>query len=292
MSSAHQRWDLGLDSDPLRTFVAVSDTGSFTRAAEVVGRTQSAVSLQMKRLEGLAGGTLFERGSRGVAPTRLGMDLLINARRVVSLPEETSLALRAPPLIGPVRLGLPEEYGHAVLARALGTFAGRHPNVEVTVRYGRSSENLSRVGEGKLDLAVVFDWQDMTGGEILRHDPTVWVTSSRHSVHERSPLPVALYTSSGWCTDFALTFLEDRRITYRVAFTSDTNGGLKLAVTAGSAVAPISRSNVPEGCRELTSSEGFGAIDTSRLVLCRNARSSSEAIEGMAVAIGEAFQAS
>ncbi len=281
-----------LDSDLLRTFVAVSDTGSFTRAAELVGRTQSAISLQMKRLEALAGGVLFERGSRGVAPTRLGTDLLTNARRVVSLLEETSLALKAPPLMGPVRLGLPEEYGHAVLARALGAFAGRHPNVEVTVRYGPSSENRSRINEGKLDLAVLFDWQDMPGGETLRHDPTVWVTTDVHRIHERSPLPIALYASSGWCIDFAIKFLKDRSIGYRVAYTSDTNGGLKLAVMSGLAVAPISRSNIPEGCRELTSTEGFGAIDTSRLVIYRNVRSSSDAIDGMAFAIGEAFRSS
>lgn len=279
-----------LDSDLLRTFVAVSDTGSFTRAAERVGRTQSAVSLQMKRLEEAAGGALFERGSRGVVPTRRGSDLLTNARRVVTLLEETTLTLRAPPLTGPVRIGLPEEYGHAVLARALGAFAVRHPNVEVTVRYGRSSENLSRVGADELDLAVLFDWQDMPGAETLRHDPTVWVTSDLHRMHERSPLPIALYTSATWCTEFATKFLDQRRIAHRVAYTSDTNGGLKLAVMSGLAVAPLSRSNIPQGCRELTAAEGFGAIDASRLVLRRSARSTSDAIEGMAAAMGEAFR--
>ena len=281
---------MSLDSDLLRTFVAVSDSGSFTRAGEVVGRTQSAISLQMKRLEELAGGALFERGSRGVAPTRLGQDLLTNARRVLSLLEETSLALRAPPLTGPVRLGLPEEYGHAVLARALGAFAARHASVEVTVRYGPSAENLSRLTAGDLDLAVLFDWQTMPTGEVLRHDPTVWVTSERHRVHERSPLPVALYTSSGWCTDYAIKSLKTRGIAYRVAFTSDTNGGLKLAVAAGLAVAPMSRSNIPEDCRELTAAEGYGAIDASRLVLRRNPLSSSEAIDTMASALRDAFR--
>ena len=281
---------MSLDSDLLRTFVAVSDSGSFTRAGEVVGRTQSAISLQMKRLEELAGGALFERGSRGVAPTRLGQDLLTNARRVLSLLDETSLALRAPPLTGPVRLGLPEEYGHAVLARALGAFAARHAGVEVTVRYGPSAENLSRLTAGDLDLAVLFDWQTMPSGEVLRHDPTVWVTSERHRVHERSPLPVALYTSSGWCTDYAIKSLKTRHIAYRVAFTSDTNGGLKLAVAAGLAVAPMSRSNIPEDCRELTAAEGYGAIDASRLVLRRNLLSSSEAIDTMASALRDAFR--
>ena len=160
-----------LESDLLRTFVAVTDTGSFTRAAEVVGRSQSAVSLQMKRLEESAGGALFERGSRGVLPTRLGRVLLTHARRVVSLLEEAGLALKSPPLTGPVRLGLPEEYGHAILTRTLGAFARRHPDVEVTARCGSSAENLSRLDANALDVAIVFDWQDTPGGEVCGTTP-------------------------------------------------------------------------------------------------------------------------
>ena len=279
-----------LESDLLRTFVAVSDTGSFTRAAAIVGRTQSAVSLQMKRLEESAGGALFERGSRGVVPTRLGQVLLTHARRVVSLLEEAGLALKSPPLTGPVRLGLPEEYGHAILTRALGAFARRHPNVEVTARCGASAENLSRLDANVLDVAVVFDWRDTPGGEVLRHDPTVWVTSDLHRIYDLIPLPIALYTSSGWCTDYAIKSLDQHGIAYRVAFTSDTNGGLRLAVTSGLAVAPIARSNIPEGCRELTSAEGFAAIDASRLVLRRNPRSSSGSIQTMASLLSSAFR--
>lgn len=279
-----------LESDLLRTFVAVSDTGSFTRAAAIVGRTQSAVSLQMKRLEELAGGALFERGSRGVETTQRGLTLLTHARRVVSALDEASLALKAPPLSGPVRLGLPEEYGHAILTHALGAFARRHPNVEVTARCGPSAENLSRLGANALDLAIVFDWRDTPGGEVLRHDPTVWVTSELHRPHERHPLPIALYTNSGWCTDYAIKSLDEQGIAYRVAYTSDTNGGLRLAVASGLAVAPISRSNIPPGCRELTPAEGFAAIDASRLVLRRNPRSSSEAVRTMAALLSLAFR--
>jgi DNA-binding transcriptional LysR family regulator len=279
-----------LESDLLRTFVTVSDTGSFTRAAKVVGRTQSAVSLQVKRLEQLAGGALFERGSRGVAPTRLGLELLTNARRVVSLLNETDLAFRGSPLIGVVRIGLPEEYGHVALTHALGAFAARHSNVEVTAQYGRSEENRSRVNAGELDLAVIFDWQNMPGAEVLRHDPTVWVTSETHRVDQRSPLPIAVYTSSAWCSDYAIKSLNDRGISFRIAYSSDTNGGLKLAVLSGLAIAPLSRGNIPEGCRELTSVDGFGAIDESRLVLHRNPRAVSAAVAGMASAMLEAFR--
>lgn len=278
-----------LDSDLLRTFVAIVDTGNFTKAAERAGRTQSAVSMQMKKLEAAVGNTLFERGSRGVVLTRRGGELVANARRIVSLLDEAAASLAAPQLGGPVRIGIPEEYGHAILSRALSAFSKRHAKVEVTVRYAHSGAQIEAVETGDLDLAVVFEWQGHSGGEVLMHDPTVWVTSTLHNMHEERPVPIALYNREGWCRDFAIKSLEERGLAYRVAYTSDTNGGLKLAVTSGLAIAPISRSNIPAGCRELTAADGFGAIDSSNVVMRRSATAGSEAIDGMAEAIREAF---
>ncbi|MER9478241.1 LysR substrate-binding domain-containing protein [Mesorhizobium sp. M0494] len=278
-----------LDSDLLRTFVAVADTGNFTKAAERAGRTQSAVSMQMKRLEGMIGDSLFERGSRGVALTQRGGELIANARRIVSLLDETAASMVAAPLGGPVRIGIPEEYGHAILSRALGAFAKRHPQVDITVRYAHSGAQIAALAAGELDLVVVFEWQDLSGGEVLMHDPTVWVTSELHHMHEERPVPIALYNRAGWCKDFAIKSLEQRGLAYRVAYTSDTNGGLRLAVTSGLAIAPISRSNIPAGCRELTAADGFGDIDSSNVVLRRNPNASGEAIDGMEEAIREAF---
>jgi len=278
-----------LDSDLLRTFVAIVDTGNFTKAAERAGRTQSAVSMQMKKLEAAVGNTLFERGSRGVVLTRRGGELVANARRIVSLLDEAAASLAAPQLGGPVRIGIPEEYGHSILSRALSAFSKRHAKVEVTVRYAHSGAQIEAVETGDLDLAVVFEWQGHSGGEVLMHDPTVWVTSTLHNMHEERPVPIALYNREGWCRDFAIKSLEERGLAYRVAYTSDTNGGLKLAVTSGLAIAPISRSNIPAGCRELTAADGFGAIDSSNVVMRRSATAGSEAIDGMADAIREAF---
>lgn len=278
-----------LDSDLLRTFVAVAETGNFTRAAEQAGRTQSAVSMQMKKLEAMVGDPLFERGSRGVVLTRRGGELIDSARRVILLLDETAAAMTAPPLDGPVRIGIPEEYGHSILSRALSAFSRRHAQVEVTVKYAHSASQMQALAAGDLDLAVVFEWQDIPGGEVLMHDPTVWVTSVLHPMHEERPVPIALYNRAGWCRDFAIKSLEQRGLAHRVAFTSDTTGGLKLAVNSGLAIAPISRSNIPDGCRELTAADGFGDIDSSNVVLRRNPLASGEAIDGMADAIREAF---
>lgn len=280
-----------LDSDLMRTFVAVADAGSFTHGAVQVSRTQSAVSMQIKRLEDLVGEPLFERGSRGVALTRKGQDLIVRARRIVSLIDETAASLRSVPLDGPVRIGIPEEYGDPVLADALALFTKRHPGVEVTVRFAHTLSQLSALYSGELDLAVVFEWQSFSDGEMLRSDPTVWATSQTRAFPDGSPVPVALYNTTGWCRDFALKSLERDGIDYRIAYMSDTSGGLRLAATSGLAIAPITRSRIPEGCRELGPADGFSPIDAARVVLLRNPNTGGAAIDSMAQAIREAFGA-
>ncbi|GIL02345.1 MAG: LysR family transcriptional regulator [Alphaproteobacteria bacterium] len=281
-----------LDPELLRTFLAVADTGNFTRAASRVHRTQSAVSMQIKRLEETVGAPLFARGPRGVELTAKGEQLLANARRIVALIDETAASLGAPPLQGKLRLGIPEEYGYSVLVRALGAFARVHPEVEISARYGRSADHMQAVAEDRLDLAIVFEWQDFSDGEVLMSDPTVWVTSDAHATHEQRPIPIALYENEGWCTDFALRMLTRRRLPYRVAYRSETGGGLKVAVMSGLAIAPISRSNIPPGCRELAAAEGFGDIDASKVVMHRNPRSRGDVVDAMARAIRDGFAAS
>lgn len=278
-----------LDSDLLRSFVAVADLENFTRAAVALGRTQSAVSMQMKRLEELVGDPLFERGPRGVALTRRGSELLVNARRIIDLLNETAASLAVPALEGRVRIGIPEEYGASVLSRTLRDFGKAHPNVEIIVQHAWSSVQKEALERGDLDLAVVFEWERTPQGEVLMVDPTVWATSDLYRMHEETPVPIALYESSGWCMDFAIRSLESSGHAYRVAYRSDTSGGLKLAVSSGLAIAPLSRSNIPAGCRELTAADGFGDIDSSNVVMYLRRNAKGEAVTAMADAIREAF---
>ncbi|RCS24843.1 LysR family transcriptional regulator [Phyllobacterium salinisoli] len=279
-----------LESDLLRTFLIVAETGNFTRAADGVGRTQSAVSMQIKRLEDSLGEVLFERGPRGVFLTKRGEQLVPYAQRIVGLLEEAAAAMRVRPLDGPVRIGIPEEYSQTVLPRALAAFTERHPAVEVTVKCDYSVHQASALENDELDLAVVFDWHERAAGEILLIDPTVWVTSPAYALHERTPLPIAVYGNSDWCNEFAIRSLEQHGLAYRIAFICDTSSGLKIAVSSGLAIAPLSRSNIPADCRELTAADGFPPVDSSRVVLRRNPYHSSPAAEGMAEMIREAFR--
>lgn len=278
------------DSDLMRSFLAVADTGSVTAAADRLGRTQSAVSLQIKRLEENLGQPLFNRLARGVALTPRGAQLLPYARRVVSLLDEAAIALREKPLTGPVRVGIPDEYSGTVLPRALAAFDERHEGVQVTVRCDHSEGQMRALEADELDLAVIYDWSYVQDGELLCIDPTVWVTSVAHAQHLRRPVPVGLYFRSDWCRDFAEASLNQQGIDWRPAWLCDLAAGFRVAVSNGVAIAPLSRSTIPAGCRELTAADGFPIVDSARVVLRRNPRGTSPAIEGMAAMLREAFR--
>lgn len=279
-----------LESELLRTFLAIAEAGNVTRAAETLGRTQSAISMQVKRLEDMVRAPLFERGPRGVTLSPDGLRLVPYAQRIVGLIDETTSAMRSSPLDGPVRVGIPEEYTQTVLPRALAAFAECHPATEVTVLCGHSVQLTTAIDSDELDIAVVFDWRGTQKGEVLCIDPTVWVTSRAHEVHLARPVPVAVYRNSEWYRNFAIRSLEQHAIAYRQAFSCDTCGGLKTAVSAGLAIAPLARGNIPPTCRELTREDGFPPVDSSRVVLKRNPRRSSAAVIGMAEVVRTAFQ--
>lgn len=278
-----------LDSDLMRGFLAVADLGSVTLAAGRLGRTQSAVSLQIRRLEDSLGQPLFTRLARGVELTPRGEQLVPYARRVVALLDEAAVALREKPLQGPVRVGIPDEYSGTVLPRALAAFDERNEGVQVSVRVDHSAELIRALEDDLIDLAVIYDWAYVQDGEVLCIDPTVWVTSTAHAQHRRSPVPVAVYFRSDWSRDYAESSLDRQGIDWRPAWSCDMAGGFRVAVTNGMAIAPLSRSTIPAGCRELTATEGYPLIDSARVVLKRNPRGSSEAVERMAETLREAF---
>lgn len=280
-----------LESDLLRTLVAIAETKNFTRASEIVGRTQSAVSVQMKKLEDIVGEKLFHRGPRGVALTSPGEQLVKDAKRILSLLDQAAVSLHSDPLEGCVRIGVPEEYGGTILPRVLSRFCKTHPQVEVTVRCAPSSDLNAELDRGDLDLIVVHEEAARIGGEVLLNDPVVWVTSDTHFQHECHPVPVAVCERGCWWREWALGSLEQHRKEYRVTYVSDSTLGLQAAVSSGIAIAVLSKSQIPPGCRELTLEEGYPQLQGTNLVLRQRTQTECSTKAGMAQAVREAFQA-
>lgn len=281
-----------LDSDLLRTFVAIADAGGVTAAADVIGRTQSAVSMQMKRLEESIGTPLFHRRGRGLVLTVTGETLLSKGRRVLAMLDETAAAVSGECLDGNVRIGIADEYGSAYLPGILARFAELHPAVQVTVTCALCPDLRESVAAGRLDLAVEISDSTLGDGELLGHEPTVWATSSRHLAHEADPMPLALFDPGCWWHDNAIEVLERTGRAYRVAYTSASIAGVSAAIGAGLAVGVLGLETVPAGARVLTPAEGFAELPSSRIVLRKNSGAKSAAVEGMAAALRHAFLAS
>ena len=251
----------GLDPDLLRTFVLIADGLSFTDAAALVGRTQSAVSMQVKRLEDLLGQPLLNRSKGGaVELTPHGRYLLEHARQILALNDAVMATFRTPLMSGTVRLGSPDDYALAYLPPILKRFAETHPAVQVDVRCSPSGELQRSLKAGELDLSLLSNGHapaDWPAVELWR-GPLVWVTSTRFSPHRQDPLPLALASGHGcdWA-DAAVRALEQSGRRYRIAYTSASQIGTHAPVVAGLAVTVSTLSWLPEGLRPVRPDEGL-----------------------------------
>lgn len=236
-----------LEFDLLRSFVAIAESGSFTRAAEQVFRSPAAVSMQIKRLEETLGKSLFLREARQVRLTADGEVLLSYSRRLLKLNEEAVSQFVAPTIEGTVCFGSPEDIANSVLPRVLAQFARSHPAVAVNVIAGSSTELLSRLDSGELDMALLTAGnvgQDPTRGEVVYTEPLVWATRSGGLAVENHPLPLAV-ASRGCCwRTMALNALDKQGIEYRIAYTCDQSSGMQAAMEADLAIAPIPQSHM------------------------------------------------
>lgn len=234
-----------IDMDLARTFVAICEAGNFSRAAEQVGRTPSAVSLQVKKLEDLIGRTVFARDSRSVALTPDGEIFLAYARRLLALNDEVLGRFRAPPLEGVVRLGAPEDLGIIVLPQILKRFAATHPHVEVEVRLDASVGLEQRCRNGELDVAIINGREaSAPRARHLHAEPLVWVGLRHGRAASRTPLPLAVAEHGCPWRATALAELDKAGIPYRVAYSSEQCQGQIAAIHADLAVAALPASVV------------------------------------------------
>ncbi len=205
-----------IDIDQLRTFIAIAETGSFTKAAEVVHKTQSAVSMQMKRLEERLDKPIFARDGRASKLTDDGERLLDYARRIVKLNLEALAAFSGPELSGRVRLGVPDDYADRYLPEIMARFSRAYPGVELTVLCEPSVDLLKRIDANDLDLAIITTTESQRTAEPFRQERLLWVTSVRHATHTENPLPLALGKQSCSWRRTALECLEKLGRQHRV----------------------------------------------------------------------------
>jgi DNA-binding transcriptional LysR family regulator len=271
-----------IDIEQLRTFIAIAETGSFTRAADVVHKTQSAVSMQMKRLEERLGCPIFARDGRASKLTEDGERLLDYARRIVKLNVEALAAFSDAELTGRVRLGVPDDYADRYLPEIMARFSRAYPGAELTVTCEPTIDLFQRIEANELDLAIVTDCESTRASESFRRERLLWVTSSRHPTHLEEPLPLALgRPTCGW-RRAAIECLQSIGRPYRVLYSSANAGAVAAAVLSGLAVSVFPESGLRTGMRVLNPADGFPELPSCRVGLVRSPHERSPLAEALA----------
>src|ERR1700736_6354666 len=271
-----------LDVDQLRTFIAIVETGSFTRAAETVHKTQSAVSMQIKKLEERLEHPIFARDGRGSKLTEHGERLLDYARRIVKLNVEALAAFSDAELSGRVRLGVPDDYADRYLPEIMARFSRVYPGAELTVVCAPSVDLIERIDANDLDLAIITHVQGQRPAETFRGERLLWVTSIRHPTHQQERVPPALGRHTCNWRRVAIDRLETVGRPYRVLYSSSNAGAVAAAVLAGLAGSVLPESGLRPGMRVLSPADGFPELPSCRIGLVRNPHETSALAQALA----------
>lgn len=269
-----------LDAELLRTFVSVAETGGFTSAARALNRTQSAVSLQIKRLEARVGDVLFRRTSRRVVPTRAAETLLPYARRILRLHDEAAAAVGSPGRGRSLRLGITEEQALVYLPNIIPRFSERFPGVQLNVECDLSTRLLARMEEGDLDLALTIRHGPVGKGEVLGRERLVWVAHEAFRNESGEALPLAVNPAGCIYRSYALTALGRIQRPWRIAYVSSSPAGINLALEANMAVSVKAGRSVPAYCRVLDGEAGIPALPQVDVELHRSPTALSEVTDG------------
>ena len=238
---------LTFDLDVLRSFTLGIELGSFARAADRLGRSTSAVSAQLKRLEEQVGAPVVRKAGRGVVLTPVGETVLAYARRLLELNDEAASAIRGAELAGTVRIGLQQDFGEGMLADILGDFARAHPNVHIEAQTTRNKELLDGIVAGRLDLALAWGKGEATAhNRTLGELPMHWIGSPNTALHQPGEaLPLVCSEAPCQLRTAGCEALDRAGLPWRVAFTSLGLGSIWAAVGAGLGITVRTRAGLP-----------------------------------------------
>ena len=257
-----------LDPELLRAFVAVAEHRSFTRAAVTLNRTQSAVSMQIKRLEDRLGVELFARTKANVDLSAAGEGLLGYARRILALNEEAVGRLAERKVEGVVRLGVMDDYGTSVVPPLLASFLAGYPRIHVEMETGLTASMPAGLGE-TYDLVIAMHPTGRGDGEFLRREQAVWATSPSQAVEQQAPLPLALYPQGCLFRKWALEALDAARRPWRMAFVSHSIAAVEAVAAQGLAVTVVKTSTFPPKLRALSDHDGMPRLPVADICLHR-----------------------
>ena len=251
-----------VDIDLLRVFDTVVRIGSFTTAAKALSRTLSAVSMQLRRLEDQLGVQLVTRGTRKLAPTAEGLQLLPLARQMLGLNDQLFQDVDAHEVSGSIRIGSIEHYATRVLPVLIAEFCRLHPRIHVALHHGVSSVMHAQLGE-HYDMVIGVGAVGSGEGLLLSKSKIVWASTASSTSHLQRPLPLALNPEGAMLRNWATHALDRAGIPWRIAYTSTSVSGLEAAVRAGIAVGVFREATISKRLKILGPKEGMPLLPDS-----------------------------
>ncbi|MGE0006088.1 MAG: LysR family transcriptional regulator [Parvibaculaceae bacterium] len=257
-----------LDPELLAAFVAVADHRSFTRAAAALNRTQSAVSMQVKRLEERLDVELLHRTKVSVDLSTAGEGFLGYARRILVLNDEAIGRVRDHRVEGRVRLGVMEDYGTLVVPALLAGFIAGYPLINVEMETGLTCSMPGRLGDA-FDLVIAMHPAGRGEGQFLRREQAVWAGSADRRIDDFNPLPLALYPQGCLFRKWAMAALDAAKRPWRLAFVSHSQGAVEAIVAQGLAVTVVKAGTFPRRLRLLSVEDGMPRLPAADICLHR-----------------------
>lgn len=260
-----------IDTLLLKSFIAIAETGSFSQAADTVGRTQSAVSLQIKKLEEGLKCSLFDRSNRQVALTEQGEIFLGYARRMVELQWEAYSRLNEPEVKGEISLGTPEDFATHYLPDILASFAKQHPLVQLNVRCDLTLNLVGGFHKGEYDMILVKrDPERVKGGTKVWREPLIWAAADHYQM--KTPIPLVLSPQPCIYRARALAALDRSRKPWHITYISPSLAGTVAAVKAGLGVTVLPKDMVPQGLGPVRGNIKLPHLADSEIALMKKER--------------------
>jgi DNA-binding transcriptional LysR family regulator len=249
-----------LDLELLRSFVAVADAGSFAAAGVRTGRTQSAITQQMQKLEAQVGVSLLQKEGRNKLLTEQGRQLLRYARELLALNDDALRSISEHSLTGSLRIGAPHDIADTLLPPVLSHIARFAPELRLEINVARSPFLMDALNRGELDLTISTRHDPALHSVVLRTAPTLWICAAQFVPSPHQPLPLVLIDEPSIFRKLALEALDAQGIPWRVAYRSSSLIGIKAAIRAGLGVTARTPELMTPDLRILGPSEGLPSL--------------------------------
>jgi len=265
-----------LPTDLLRAFVTVVEFNSFTKAGELLGRSQPAISLQINRLESLLDETLLVRDGKNLILSNIGETIYEYAKQILSLNDLAISECTKSTVMGKVRLGIPSEFATILLPKIVGRFAKAYPNVTLEVNCELSKTLLSRSGKAAHDLILALQNNPLEESEnLVKTDNLVWVSGPDYNPQKPPPIPLIVAPEGCIYRQRAIRVLNKTKQLWQIVYNIPDLTGIQYAIQEGLGVTVLAKSTVPENLKILSHSQRYpdlGTVGISLLNVRKNTK--------------------